>query len=792
MKNEQIKQIALSLVNAQDEDEVTRIISSNSILSNPKNWRAYGAANNNMGTATGQSPEAVSSFVEKVVNSIDAIMIKKCIDFGESPKSERSPHSMEDALKRYFNLDEEEYARSSDKAKRGLAEDIQIIADGKRQAPNLSIYDNGEGQEPQNFPNTFLSVGKQNKDSILFVQGKYNMGGMAVLPFSGTKWYQLIISRRNTKDSSNLKYGFTLVRLNTRENEPRAKNSIVDYCVDADGKIFEFESSPLDLGLYSRQFSGGTFIKLFEYNLPRPSHIQIDFWRELNRYLYKSALPVLLSEKRFGGKTDTKLMHGNRMRILLDERQSVEKSVPMTITSNGIKYPVETYVFDQRIRPAEFIGDTPVVFTMNGQVQNTLPKSFITSKAKKAYLSGSLLVSVDCTNMPRVVQERVFHSSRAFFRDVPEYRDLVDSLANELKNNDMLRKLDDARQREKVYQNPKDEEFLKKIMSKLVKNDSEIEKLLGLQGIIKGSQKTKRAKDTPKSGDSFVGKRFPSYFRFKHLAAGDTKMLPQNGECKMEIETDAEDELLIRPQDKGELKIKVQVPGNGGGGDGPTPEPNEDEVLDVNVIGPSEGQIVLHIKPNRMISVGEIIRLDARLSSPSGEFELFANIKIDNPNTQKQKEEKQTKQTYSMPKSIPVFEKGAGTEETKVNTWSDFGWDADDICKVQESSSDGNQLIDAVYINIDAKELHNYIKHQKISGKNIERVRRTYQTSVYLLSLVAYRHFKHIFEKNESNNWSGALDPSETVALLMKSLSKILLHITTNEALMKELEEVDV
>ena len=40
----------------------------------------------------------------------------------------------------------------------------------------MIIYDDGEGQCPQDFEDTFLSLVSGNKNEIQFVQGKYNMG----------------------------------------------------------------------------------------------------------------------------------------------------------------------------------------------------------------------------------------------------------------------------------------------------------------------------------------------------------------------------------------------------------------------------------------------------------------------------------------------------------------------------------------------------------------------------------------------------------------------------------------
>lgn len=64
---------------------------------------------------------------------------------------------------------------------------MQILAHGDKLNPSLIIYDDGEGQHPDNFENTFLSLLKGNKNEIHFVQGKYNMGGSGAIVFCGEK-----------------------------------------------------------------------------------------------------------------------------------------------------------------------------------------------------------------------------------------------------------------------------------------------------------------------------------------------------------------------------------------------------------------------------------------------------------------------------------------------------------------------------------------------------------------------------------------------------------------------------
>ena len=87
------KNLLLSLIKANAETDVADVINKHPILKNEKNWRPYGTPNN-IGTITGQNPEAIPSLSEKITNSLDAILIKACIENGDDPKGENSPNSM--------------------------------------------------------------------------------------------------------------------------------------------------------------------------------------------------------------------------------------------------------------------------------------------------------------------------------------------------------------------------------------------------------------------------------------------------------------------------------------------------------------------------------------------------------------------------------------------------------------------------------------------------------------------------------------------------------------------------
>ena len=171
------------------------------------------------------------------------------------------------------------------------AEDIQIIAHGPRKDTSLVIYDNGEGQQPDNFGNTLLSLLRGNKNDIPFVQGKYNMGGSGAIVFCGKKRYQLVASKRFDGGY----FGFTIVRKHplSRSEASKYKNTWYEYFT-VGNQIPRFDIEDLDLGLRGKQFRTGTLLKLYSYQLPLGSRsvISRDLNQSINEYLFEPALPI--------------------------------------------------------------------------------------------------------------------------------------------------------------------------------------------------------------------------------------------------------------------------------------------------------------------------------------------------------------------------------------------------------------------------------------------------------------------------------------------------------------------
>ena len=139
--------------------------------------------------------------VEKLTNSIDAILTKECLIRGIDPKSDSPevPQTMTEAIEKFFGVIKGKWENAVATERKNVASRLQVILTGDRQTPNVTIYDNGEGQTAKDFPNTFLSLHKGNKMSIPFVQGKFNMGSTGAVLFCGGDENTNLLFREDVK-----------------------------------------------------------------------------------------------------------------------------------------------------------------------------------------------------------------------------------------------------------------------------------------------------------------------------------------------------------------------------------------------------------------------------------------------------------------------------------------------------------------------------------------------------------------------------------------------------------------
>ena len=337
MTNDQIKELCLSLLYADEEEKIIDILREAGFWNDPLAWRAYGDSSGNFSTIGNQQSRPEAALVEKIVNSVDARLMNKCLAKGIDPCSNDAPQSIRHAVASFFEGREIEAEsggtiRGWDRPKRTEeSKNITLAATGPRKKPCLTIADIGEGQMPDQMPDTFLSIGRENKLRVPFVQGKFNMGGTGALKFCGHHHFQLVISKRNPSIVQGLKegdisdnlWGFTIVRRELPRKEAGAvRNSVYKYLAPLartttggqnHGNVLRFSAESLPLmpehnNPYARTLEWGSALKLYNYDMRGfSSHILMKdgLLYRLEILLPEIALPVRLHECRnFRGKTE--------------------------------------------------------------------------------------------------------------------------------------------------------------------------------------------------------------------------------------------------------------------------------------------------------------------------------------------------------------------------------------------------------------------------------------------------------------------------------------------------------
>ena len=85
-----------SLFSAPTEKDVDIILQNNPIFQSPDNWRPYGDNESNFSVVENQQANPVAALVEKLTNSIDALLMRKCYEADIDPCSKQAPKTMEE------------------------------------------------------------------------------------------------------------------------------------------------------------------------------------------------------------------------------------------------------------------------------------------------------------------------------------------------------------------------------------------------------------------------------------------------------------------------------------------------------------------------------------------------------------------------------------------------------------------------------------------------------------------------------------------------------------------------
>lgn len=116
------------MFNAQNEDELHEIVMSDSRPSNNSNWFPYGGRDrhdrSNFGTFDNQQSNPIPALIEKITNSIDTLLLKKCRLANIDPKSNSVPQEMATAVEAFFGIKNGDFSEVPRSGRRSIAEDI--------------------------------------------------------------------------------------------------------------------------------------------------------------------------------------------------------------------------------------------------------------------------------------------------------------------------------------------------------------------------------------------------------------------------------------------------------------------------------------------------------------------------------------------------------------------------------------------------------------------------------------------------------------------------------------------
>ena len=781
------------------------VLDAEGLSGNSERWRPYGDNEAFYGVVENQQAHPVPALVEKIMNGIDAILEKKVVEDGIDVRSDRAPKSVKEALDRYFpnhrNWDLGDFRRQQ-------ARDLQIVASGPRRDTSLLIYDNGIGQTPENFPKTFLSLLRGNKNDVHFVQGKYNMGGAGAIAFCGDLRYQLVASKRFDGASP---LGFTLLRRHPPKLAEAAgkKNTWYEYLVFGDG-VATVDVDELDVGLEGRKFRHGSLLKLYSYRLPEGARsiISRDLNVSLNEYLFEPALPFLTvdnNERYPDNRAPVTAVYGLKRRLEADKETIEAKFSETSSTAEFGEMNVTTYVFKalsrdtvketkQYIQREYFKNNMTVLFSLNGQVQGHYTSEFVTRSLKMPLLKDYLLVHVDCTNLHLEVRNELFMASR----DRLKASDTADALRRHLRELLSTGELKDIAKRRKASLTVGSDDagqMLRDLTRNLPMNDA-LTKILQQTFQLsvqkpgdapkKERQDDDRPKREPRETTQFDPKRYPSTFQVRggDGKQGDIKLfkLPMGGTRTISFATDVENEYFDRSDDPGDLKLSVLQQGKSAGAGGPLAPPSQQgDFLDLRRSNPADGTIKIGMKASTQMNVGDTIEVRASLSSPAGDLVETVLVQLTDPERKVVEPQPEPSPLLGIPDLVLCSRDGANS----TKSWDEIalaGVDMNFDVVVYPFVDDDK--LSRIYINLDSGVLRDF-KSGNRSADAIELAERRYVSTVYFHTLFLFattKSRKYTVKRGEEDADMVDVEIADYVSdLFTSSYAQFLLSFDTAE-----------
>ncbi len=596
-----MKKICLQLLDAQSEADVDKIVASVPEMADPKNWTPLDRRETNYNVTTNQQASGPKAATELMTNMVDAVLLKEARKRKIDPKGKDAPQTMHDAVELFMGWKGGRMLNAeSEKSLNAFAEKNLVVAitGARSKAEGLPCYtfvDNGEGQNPAEFENTFLSLSSGNKKDVPFVQGKFNMGSSGVLSYCGDHWYKLIVSK---KWDSKGPWGWTLMRRRPGDGVP-----IAEYFKPGGTEKGAIPTADLDTVFPLRNRNGdryprcsitsGTVVKLYDFHVGSKFMGFRGARESLIEHLADTILPFKILDLRQTPTTgkgedralgvDPRYFFGMEFQLRRtqkdesgdvpeedDEAAAEDEKIGVDVIDDPRLGRIEISALRlKRKLPGWLAGSNNRVFhTVNGQVQFKQTRGFLTN-CKLPALKDRVVVVVDASNLTDAAHNDVWKADRESVRETGKggvYKDLV---RDAIQNSKTLQDLQNVIAKEELKTAV--DEKSNDLFQKLVEGDKSLAALLGARQpslSIKGAS-GKDAKDSDKGkgngkGENgggadddapYVGKYSPTFLTADNRFREKGLDLPVNKSRPVTFETDVRNDYFVRDENEGRLTI---------------------------------------------------------------------------------------------------------------------------------------------------------------------------------------------------------------------------------------------
>lgn len=759
------KKIALSLLHAVSGKDVLAILQEHKkLFDNSDNWQF----NAKWKTAGNQQSKPIGAFTELVINSMDACLIKKAKEAGiKDLRGDDVPQSMQEAVKEFYpEISEGKITNLDNEHKNKIADKSIFIgikrANNSKKYPTYTIVDFGEGQKPEDFKDTFVSVEdtKSNKEGIPFVQGKFHMGSTGVFRFLTRSDFELgrcklIISKHFKSD----KWAWTLVRLRkAKHNDKNEEMPVVEYFSPDEKSVPYFyadniqslehkgikksalkELNAQDAGIIKQ----GTIIKLYEFamNDSRFTGSQGGLDNALTISLMRCALPIRTYDFD-NAKVDNL---GNLGRYNIHKRPAFSGAVHYLHTNNTelikafpIAIPkignaklgtvnINVYaVATEKDGKIEGLKESlkkqskRIFYTINGQVHATENKSVINSKLQFGELEDHLIIEVVCDNIDKSQRYEIFLPDRERMSSMKISNILQEKVREALKGHSNLRELARLIGIRKAKEYSENDDSSKLVVENMIKNNPEIGQLFGVGNDIKVTKKL------PPRPSNYQGELFPTIFECQRNGVVE---IPINAYKRIVIETNVANDYLSRLKDTGIFDY-------------------DNENINVSNTNLRDGKFTITVKPWHNAQIGDKQTCVFSFSDYQNVEPLSCQIEmvIVKKNKPKITTSKKKKQPKIKAPNIYLVEK------------EEQGFDDKSGAKVVE----GQEGV-TVYVNRNNKYLEDVLEREPKERK--EYYEKAFKTAVGVQTLALYEELKN----QENNNYEKA---SSAIAMSMIAIIK--------------------